>query len=396
MKYDELILKIKNKEPFAFTRWGDGEWLNIRKSPGTNCDGNVYYPDLGDRLEQIVNQKQDYFLGAQDYKKFNLLSDVEKYDKQDWIDADMLHKASMDEQLQDLIEVLKTVEVVYIGNRDLKDLPFVDTFIAIPEKNVWLYRARVMELIKSTLTDKHKTYLFSAGMATNVFIHDLWNFNSNNTYIDVGSVFDPYVGKNTRSYHNKLNINSFNKTEQPGDVYYGAPFDANKNIGVYYNKFVKMLPNDNDWAVFFDSDAMFTTTDFGLLIEGAIKNYPDAAAFTCYTNRVACQWQIAPGVDKKTNDMQYHRNFGSELKKKKGYRCIEIPTNAPWMSGMFLAVKKSAWKKCGGFVEKGMLGVDNWFHQRLNETQQKFYLIEGLYVYHWYRNNGIEGTSHLT
>ena len=55
MDYNELVLKIKDKDPFALSRWGDGEWLNIRKAPGTNCDGNIYYPDLGDYLEKIAN-----------------------------------------------------------------------------------------------------------------------------------------------------------------------------------------------------------------------------------------------------------------------------------------------------------------------------------------------------
>jgi len=211
MNYNELVLKIKDKDPFALSRWGDGEWLNIRKAPGTNCDGNIYYPDLGDYLEKIVNVKQDYYMGAQDYKKFNLLSDVEKYDKQSWIDADMLHKASMDGNLDSLITVLEEVEVVYIGNETLKDLSFVDTFVAIPAKNVWRFRERVIEVIKTTITTEHKTYLFSAGMATNVFIHELWNHNKNNSYIDVGSVFDPYVGRNTRSYHKNLKIETRNQ-----------------------------------------------------------------------------------------------------------------------------------------------------------------------------------------
>jgi len=166
---------------------------------------------LGDYLEKIVNVKQDYYMGAQDYKKFNLLSDVEKYDKQSWIDADMLHKASMDGNLDSLINVLEDVEVVYIGNEALKDLSFVDTFVAIPAKNVWRFRDRVMEVIKTTITTEHKTYLFSAGMATNVFIHELWNHNKNNSYIDVGSVFDPYVGRNTRSYHKNLKIATRNQ-----------------------------------------------------------------------------------------------------------------------------------------------------------------------------------------
>ena len=64
--YDDIVEAIILSKPFAFSRWGDGEWLNIRKAPGGNCDGNLYYHDLGDALQQIVEVKQDYILGAQD------------------------------------------------------------------------------------------------------------------------------------------------------------------------------------------------------------------------------------------------------------------------------------------------------------------------------------------
>lgn len=204
--YEEFIETIASGVPFAFTRWGDGEWLNIRKSPGRNCDGNLYYHDLGDALSKIVETRQDYILGFQD-TQWRLPSDVDKYPDQDWVDADVFHKASMDNRLSSLIETLQTRRVVYIGNKDLKGLPFIDEFIEIPQNNVWLIREEVLEKIKGTI-DSHvsKVYCFSAGMATNVFIDRLWKYNRTQTYIDVGSVFDPYVGKITRTYHNRLNL----------------------------------------------------------------------------------------------------------------------------------------------------------------------------------------------
>jgi hypothetical protein len=99
-----------------------------------------------------------------------------------------------------LIALLNINHVVYIGNSDLKSLPFVNEFITIPKANVWNFKDSVMRKIKDTLTDEYKVYLFSAGMASNVMIHELWKSHPNNAYIDVGSVFDRYVGKTTRSY----------------------------------------------------------------------------------------------------------------------------------------------------------------------------------------------------
>ena len=205
MTLKDIIYKIESNEPFALTRWGDGEWYNIRKLKGANCDGNIYYPDLGDALKEIVSVKQEYILGAQDYKTFNLTSDVEDYD-QDWIDADIFHKASMEGKLQPFIDTLANKWITYIGNKDLIKLNFIDEFITIPQNNIWLQREQLLNVVRSTFENIHKVYCFSAGMATNVFIHELWKENNTNTYIDVGSVFDPYVGKATRGYHRNLKV----------------------------------------------------------------------------------------------------------------------------------------------------------------------------------------------
>ena len=44
------------------------------------------------------------------------------------------------------------------------------------------------------INDEHKVFLFSAGITTNIFVHDLWQYNKNNIYMDVGSAFDPFTG----------------------------------------------------------------------------------------------------------------------------------------------------------------------------------------------------------
>ena len=202
---EDIIKKIENKENFAFSRFGDGEWLNIRKSPGQNCDGNIYFHELGDRLKNIVENKQDYYIGAQNLK-WNLPSDSAQYKANFYHDSDVFHFASMDGKLQPLFEVLKKVHIVYIGNSNLSQLPFINEFIEIPMNNVWTQYNKVLNKISSTFTNNHKLYLLSAGMCANVFIHDLWALDKTNSYIDVGSVFDPYIGRNSRSYHKNLKI----------------------------------------------------------------------------------------------------------------------------------------------------------------------------------------------
>ena len=209
MRYQDYIKLISTQIPFAFSRYGDGEWQNIRMDlyPGSthNCDGNTYYPDLGKRLEEIVSTRQNYYMAIQrpSVKNWPWLKDTYK---QNWVDSDIFHEASKQSHLKELFEVLEQVNVIYIGNIDLAKLPFIDTFIEIPQNNCWDSYESYLQQIKEHITDEYKVFLFSAGMAANVFVHDLWEYNKNNSYIDIGSIFDPYVGKKTRSYHSRLNL----------------------------------------------------------------------------------------------------------------------------------------------------------------------------------------------
>jgi len=204
MKYEKVLEKIKNNNPFAFSRWGDGEFLNVNGVDGKNCDGNIYYKDLGLKLKLILSSKQDYYMGVQTLVEWSKI-ESKKYN-QDWCDSDVFHRASMSGEIDKLSNVLNNVNVVYIGNKTHSKLNFINEFIEIPRNNVWLQKNLILNKIIRTFDETHKIYCFSAGMATNVFIDELWKLNNNNTYIDIGSVFDPYVGINSRSYHKKLNI----------------------------------------------------------------------------------------------------------------------------------------------------------------------------------------------
>ena len=205
MKYETILYNIENNIPFAFSRWGDGEFYNVNKKSGKNYDGNIYYSDLGDELKKIVSVKQDYYMGVQTLMKWSM-KQGKKY-PQEWCDSDVLHKESINGTLGNFIDILHQKHIVYVGNGSLRKLDFINEFIEIPYNNCWLQRDKIIKEIRDTFDDElHKVYLLSAGMACNVFIHRLWNMNKKNTYIDVGSVFDPYVGRNTRRYHRKLKI----------------------------------------------------------------------------------------------------------------------------------------------------------------------------------------------
>jgi GT2 family glycosyltransferase len=177
-------------------------------------------------------------------------------------------------------------------------------------------------------------------------------------------------------------------------IYYSIPYDVNKNMGKYYNDFMKLLPDDDDYACFVDGDTIFTTSNYGHIINDVINKYPYVGCFTSVTNRVNCKWQIAEHIDVDDNDMQYHREFGKYMQDTYGSDCDDV-TNNSLMSGFLILLKKDTWKKIGGFLENGMLGVDNDMHNKIQKCGEKMYIMKGIYLYHWYRYPNYGNISHL-
>jgi hypothetical protein len=176
-----------------------------------------------------------------------------------------------------------------------------------------------------------------------------------------------------------------------------APTECDKNIGCAYNKFMDILPNDDDWACFLDHDAMFTTTDWYTQLNRIISAHPNVGAFGVRTNRVAYPWQLVGNIDVDNMDIRYHRNIGEYLQKKYFLRISRGSTKnhtgeyeASRFSGVVILIQKKIWKRIGGFEATGFLGIDDDLRFRVYKENIPFAIMDGVYVYHWYRYN----TSH--
>jgi len=179
-------------------------------------------------------------------------------------------------------------------------------------------------------------------------------------------------------------------------IYYTIPWNTDKNIGVYYNIIAAAAEHDNDYLCFIDADATFTTHFFGKQLEDIIKKYPECGLFTAKTNRVGCQWQLE-NCDWNNNDIAYHRAIGQKLYETRYDRITDVsdkPRNEA-MSGVLILIRKSLWKSLGGFIETGMLGVDNDIMWKAQSRNEKIYLMNGVYLYHWYRGGDKNSRSHL-
>ena len=158
-------------------------------------------------------------------------------------------------------------------------------------------------------------------------------------------------------------------------------------MGTAYNDCLNQHP-DSDWLAIIDHDAMFTVYDWYLQLQKAIENNPKAKAFTCRVNRLNSLRQMVPGVDPHNHDMSYHRRVGKYLAKHHWGKTSNHsnPKEAGHYSGTFLCTHIGTIKSLGGFPVIGKtLGQDNLIHKKIIESGHEFHVVNGIYMYHWYR-----------
>jgi hypothetical protein len=163
-------------------------------------------------------------------------------------------------------------------------------------------------------------------------------------------------------------------------VYYFTPSSMEKNLGEAYNRYMSLIPRDEDYGCLMDGDTMINDPEWDIFIREVLKQNPDGGMFTCMTNRIGNPPQLIDG-EKNADDsiinltkIAHERKvkFGHSVKKSKGP-----------ISGLMMIVKKSIWKEFK-FKETGILGVDSDFSKRLIK-KYPIYIMEGLYVIHYYR-----------
>jgi len=221
-KLDYFVNKIQNGEKFSFSRFGDGEWSAVLLKDGANCDGHNYSKPLSLALNDALKNPKNYYYGMQDYALKNLGRDIISYIKKEknsieWYNASIFHDANSAGELNTFIKVLRTKRVVVIGPEYLKNLSLfpVADFVAIPEVNCFdAYDEIKTGILDADVSKENTVYLFSASMASNALIHDLYDqLGEENWLLDVGALWDIYVGKQSRSVYSedwdeRIKINS--------------------------------------------------------------------------------------------------------------------------------------------------------------------------------------------
>lgn len=159
-------------------------------------------------------------------------------------------------------------------------------------------------------------------------------------------------------------------------------FTNEGSYGAWMNEIMESAPCE--WVMFHDHDIYLANRNWYKIIEDSINARPDAGLFTCVTNRIGNPQQKVK-VDRTNNDIKYHMQLAQEIEKVTPE--LTDVTLMRKISGLIMVTSKTAWKKTNGFRTGGYIGVDNHYHGEIARAGHKIYLINNLYVYHWYRGS---------
>lgn len=218
-KADYYIDKIKNREHFSFTRWGDGEWFCATGQQGANCDKHIYYPAMAMGLNQALKYDKGYYKAIWDKNhgqiKRNLdiiMPHLERVNPNiEWVNANIWENLAINGEMGKLVEALESVPFVIVSNPNKHNLPVKHVgYVEIPSVNCFLEKERIKnDMIAMTEKFNNVVFGLSASMATNVIVDELYTIIGDRcSMIDFGSIWEPFVGNNNRSYHREYkNVN---------------------------------------------------------------------------------------------------------------------------------------------------------------------------------------------
>jgi len=208
--YRDMLLDLQNKKRFGFVRYSDGDWNCFFNRKGRVVNEHDYLPDLGVELRACLKPEPGYHVGIMSslftpnrwWASNRVIKFVSDHPALSFCSSMILHCASIEGRLGLFFQALRGHRLVMVGNKSmlgmkpwLKDLELVE----IPAQDCWLQKKeiepRIIEAARSP-----GVVLFACSMPAKVWIRHAWESGCSASLIDVGSVFDPYVGTLSRNY----------------------------------------------------------------------------------------------------------------------------------------------------------------------------------------------------
>lgn len=227
--FDHILSLLKNKTPFAISRFGDGEMFILQNKDFVLGD----FTKVGEEIYNIKSLPEDkrHFIASehQMYRDKLLASFQCKKDNYfvaiacrccvgqinfDWMVnntranltwANLLLNANYHRFINEMYPLFNEYKTVVVCNEkaDLKALPFVVKDFRVGY-NAMINDYHKIDEIANWISENNITghlFLLSASSFTKLAIHELYRKFPNNTYIDIGTALNAFIGMDiSRSY----------------------------------------------------------------------------------------------------------------------------------------------------------------------------------------------------
>lgn len=202
---DDYISLIKSGERFAVARYGDGEWGAILGKIESTCYGDVVTPELRTAIANTLLSPKPYFYASLG-EPWTAEVDEWSYRQQincTWAKKQVLEQASRDGRLLDFLRSIKRRRSLVVGLPRLSKLQEIlgCEHVEVIGPNCF---GRLREIVWNTREAvrlfKSDVILIACGLTSVVLIHELFD-QVDATLIDVGALFDPFCGVESRRGH---------------------------------------------------------------------------------------------------------------------------------------------------------------------------------------------------
>lgn len=203
-----LHKKLKRREPFAFSRFGDGELRilmgQLNRYPEFRYDPvDPEYTFFRERLlESFRYQSETYYVGISCPKcvgedKFLWAKQSSGQTEQHLTWATLFVNSNYPYYRDQVIPVFAEYRVFLVCHRlaNVKTLPFPVARDFRIEYNAWKINFNIADQIADHIRQEHikgALFLLCAGPLANILAQKLHARSEQNTYLDVGSTLDPF------------------------------------------------------------------------------------------------------------------------------------------------------------------------------------------------------------
>jgi hypothetical protein len=224
--FDKLKNKLINGENFAFTRFSDGEVFVLQNKRlelnenhyiiGDIRGGGFYNSEeqkkfipgehefFRQKLEDSLKfKKHNYYRGISckcciGPEIFKWQVDLAGGDDETLTWANLWNNGNYENFIKEVYPILAEKEIIIVVNKsaNIKNLRFNIKKDFRVGTNCFINDYDIIEKIKEYISENdiiNHVFLISAASLSNLIIHQLYEFNDKNTYIDIGSTLNPIM-----------------------------------------------------------------------------------------------------------------------------------------------------------------------------------------------------------